>query len=479
MSAPVVGGRPGDGPVNVLSGQERTREPDVSYARIVRISAPMVASTGAMIGSQLVVLGLIGRIGGAALYVRSLYTPVAFLFLAVTTGLAVTLQVAVAQCRGRGEDSQIGRHLGAVARVGSLTYVLAGVALISSTATLAAVLRMAPDRRGTFHEFLIAMTGAALVGMLGELCASVLRGIGRAGTAALVTATYVCCYLTGVIVDGLVLRGGLMAVALSAAVAGLAELCAGLAFLTRGRVLGLRAFTTWQRGVPRLIAAIGLPVGSSFIVLCVVNLLLLRIIAPSGQHAVAGFSIGYMLQTAVVVPAIGLGSAVSVLMNQSVAAGSRPGARTAFRRGMFLAAGGYAAITVAVAVAGDQVATLLSGNPAIAAQAREFVSVVGPAFGCMALTLAALTVLEQVGYGTLAAVMNASYFAAILAVGWLRVQHTGHISDLYSTMLIAALVGLITGLPLVCVVALHPRLLRRHQAAGNAPGDARPDQAAT
>jgi Na+-driven multidrug efflux pump len=459
MSAPTV--RPRDGSASMPSGA--APEPDVGYARIIRISAPMVASTGAIIGAQLVVIGLIGRIGGAALYVRSLYTPVAFLFLAVTTGLAVTLQVATAQCHGRGADNQIGRYLGSVVRIGSVLYVLLGVTLISSAGTLATVLRVATDRRGTFHEFLAAMAGAALLGMLGELCASVLRGLGRTGTAALVTATYVCCFLSAVIIGGLVLHGGLMAVALGAALAGLAELGVGLTILTRSGVVGPRAFTTWRPGVPRLIAAIGLPVGSTYIVLCVVNLLLLRIIAPAGQHEVAGFSVGYMLQTVVIVPAIGLGSAVSVLMNQSVAAGFLPSARTAFRRGMFLAAGGYAVVTVVIVVAGGRLADLISGNPAVAAQAREFISVVGPTFGCMALVLTALTVLEQVGYGSLAAFMNASYFAAILAIGWLLVARTGHVSDLYSTMMIAALCSLITALPLVCAVALRPRLIRREK----------------
>jgi Na+-driven multidrug efflux pump len=474
MSAPTLGGRPDTGArsddTGARSDDTGAPGPDVGYARIVRISAPMVASTGAIIGAQLVVIGLIGRIGGAALYVRSLYTPVAFLFLAVTTGLAVTLQVATAQCHGRGQDTQIGRYLGSVVRVGSCLYLLLGVALITSTGTLATVLRMTPDRRGTFHEFLAAMAGAALLGMLGELCAAVLRGLGRTGTAALVTATYVCCFLGAVVVGGLVLRGGLMAVALGAALAGLAELCVGLTILTRSGVVGLRALTTWRRGVPRLIAAIGLPVGSTYIVLCVVNLLLLRIIAPAGQHAVAGFSVGYMLQTVVVVPAIGLGSAVSVLMNQSVAAGFTPAARTAFRRGMFLAAGGYAVVTVVIVVVGGRLANLISGNPAVAAQAREFISVVGPTFGVMALVLTALTVLEQVGYGAVAAFMNASYFAAIVTIGWLWVAHTGHVSDLYKTMMIAALCSLITALPLVCVVALRPRLLRReHQGDTERP----------
>jgi Na+-driven multidrug efflux pump len=420
-----------------------------------------VASTAVTIGTQLVVIGLIGRIGGDALYVRSLYTPVAFLFLAVTTGLAVTLQVAVAQCRGRGEDVQIGRYFGGVARVGALVYIVLGVALVSSLPLLAAALRMAPDRRGTFHEFLVAMAGAALLGMVGELCAAVLRGLGRTGTAALVTFAYVGCYLCTAVVGGLLLRGGLMAVALGAALGALAEVCAGLTILTRGRVLGLRAFTAWRRGVPRLVAAIGVPVGSSYVVLCVVNLLLLRIVAPAGQQAVAGFSVGYMMQSTIIVPAVGLGSSIAVLMNQSSAAGFTDAARTIFRRGMLLALVGYLIITLVVVTAGGQLAGLMSGSPAIAAQAREFITMVGPTFGITALTLAAMTVLEQVGYGALAAFLNASYFAGIVSIGWLLTARSGNISDLYLTMRIAALCSLVTALPLVCFLALRPRVLTR------------------
>jgi Na+-driven multidrug efflux pump len=170
---------------------------------------------------------------------------------------------------------------------------------------------------------------------------------------------------------------------------------------------------------------------------------------------------------------------VAVLMNQSVAAGSVLAARAVFRRGMYLAAGGYAVVTVVVVIVGGQVASLMSGNPAVAAQAREFVSVVGPAFGCMGLGLTALTVLEQVGYGALAAGLNASYFATIVTVGWLLVAHTGRVSDLYATMLLAALCGVIIGLPVYFAAAMRPRVLRREQSRERPSDVGRPREETT
>ena len=75
--------------------------------------------------------------------------------------------------------------------------------------------------------------------------------------------------------------------------------------------------------------------------------------------------------------------------------------------------------------------------------------------------LTAVTVLEQVGHGTLTAVMNATYFGTVLAVGWVVMDSTGNIEDLYRTMMIGAVSGLIVGLPTTCAIARHPRALRR------------------
>ncbi|WNI18958.1 MATE family efflux transporter [Actinacidiphila sp. ITFR-21] len=433
----------------------------VSYRRILRMALPMVLSTATGIGSQVVVTGLIGRIGGDALYVRSVYTPIAYLFLAVTTGLAVTLQVCVAQAWGRGEPSLISRHLGSVARAGTVVFVLLGALLVALSGPLGDAVEIARDRSGTFHTFLAAMAGAALLGMLGELTSSVLRGLGRTGVAAVITALYVALNLGIIIVAGPVLGGGLMVVPFAAGAAGLVEIALGTVVLARAGVLTPGTLRGWLPQTPRTLLRIGLPVGASSVVLAVVNLVLLRIVAPAGQQAVAGFTVGYTVQTAVIVPAIGLGSAVSVLMNQNLAGGGLAEARTVFRRGLLLAAAGYALVTVVMLVAGGPLADLLSGDPAVAHQARHFLAIVGPVFGCTGLMLTVLTVMEQVGHGLLAVILNSSYFAAILVVGWIAVHVRHDVTALYWTMAIAAAASLITGLPAASRAALRPRVLPR------------------
>jgi Na+-driven multidrug efflux pump len=421
--------------------------PDASLARIARLAAPLVASSVVVLGSQLAVVMLVGRIGAEALYVRSVYAPIVFLLLAVTTGLAVTLHVASARSVGGGEPDRISGYLGSTARIGLVVNLTIGAVLVLTSGALADLVQVPEAQRAPFRHFLLAMVLVNLVGFAGELCTAVLRGVGMGGTAALFTVTYVLLYLGILAVAGLWLHGGLMSVPLGGGVAGGLELLLGLSVLIRRGFLRHRALGVWRADTVRLALTIGIPIGTSYLVLFVVNLLLLRIVAAAGQDTVAGFAVGYTLQSLVVVPAVSAGSAVAILMNQQLAAGAVDRARTVFRRGLFLVAACYAAVTVLLVVAGHPLVALLSGDAEIVRHAWRFVSIVGPTFGCTGLVLCALTVLEQLGRGPTVVLMNLGYFASIILIGWWVVGTSTNVDGLYLTMAIVALCGLLTGLP--------------------------------
>ncbi|HEY4023722.1 MAG TPA: MATE family efflux transporter [Pseudonocardiaceae bacterium] len=427
----------------------------VSYRRIVALAAPMVLSSVVVMGSQVVVTGLVGRMGEQALYIRSVYAPLAFLFVAATTGLAVTLQVLVARCAGSGKRDAVAPLLGSVARVGVALGVLLGAALVALSGALAALFSVPPAHIATFQHFLLFMAAANVLGMLGELCSAVLRGIGAAGVSAILTGGYVALTIGLIAGFGLGLHAGLMIVPAGTALAGTLEVVAGLTVLVRRGVIRPARLVGWRPEVSRRLLAIGFPVAASYLMLSAVNLLLLRVVAPGGPDAVAGFSVGYTVQSFVVAPTVGFGSAIGVLMNQHLAAGAITAARTAFRKGVLLVACCYAVVTVALIAYGTQLVGQLSDDPRIVEEAARFTALVGPTFGCTGLILAVLTVLEQTGHGGLAVAMNASYFAAIIVIGALLVASTHDIDALYRTMRIAALAGLASGLPFAWWIAIR------------------------
>jgi Na+-driven multidrug efflux pump len=426
-----------------------------SYRRITALAGPMVGSSVVVMGSQVVVTGLVGRMGDAALYVRSVYAPLALLFVAITTGLAVTLQVLVARGIGGGDRNIVAPLLGSVGRAGVVVSVAAGAVLVAGSGALTALFAVPAQDAPIFRHFLLFMAAANVLGLLGELCSAVLRGIGAALPSAILTGAYVALTIGLVACFGLGLHVGLMIVPVASAIAGAVELSAGLIVLRRKGVIDLARLTGWRPEVPHRLLAIGLPVAASYLMLSVVNLLLLRIVAPAGPDAVAGFTVAYTVQSFVVAPTVGFGSAIAVLMNQQFGAGVAGLANTVFRRGLVVVACCYAAVTLALVLGGSQLVGLLSTNPHIVAKAVAMISVVGPTFGCTALIIAVLTVLEQTGHGPLAMTLNATYFAAIILIGWWFVASTHDIGALYRTMQIATLASMATGLPFACWIALR------------------------
>ncbi|TDV54815.1 MATE family efflux transporter [Actinophytocola oryzae] len=416
-----------------------------SFRRIAGLAAPLVLSNVVLLGAQVAVTGVIGRMGDAALYIRSVYAPVALLLLAVTTGLSVTVQVVVARCVGRGDERSVGANLGSAARIGVLLALLVGGVIVGLSGVLAALVEVPPEHAGTFRAFLAAMAAANVLGILGELTAAVLRGTGLGLPSALLTGCYVTLNLSIVIVFS---GAGLMIVPVASALAGAVELTAGILLLG---ARGIRP-TGRRPDVLRLLGPVGVPVGASFFLLFAVNLLLLRIVAPAGETAVAGFSIAYTVQTFVIVPAVGFGSATAVLMNQRLAAGQE--AMTVLRRGTLVVAGCYACVTLAVVGFGRPLMGLLSPNRDIVEHATRFITVVGPTFGATALMIALVTVLEQIGHGPAAVALNVSYFAVMIAVGEWVVTGTD-VHPLYVTMAVAALASLVTGLPIAWSLAVR------------------------
>ncbi|MGQ0838595.1 MATE family efflux transporter [Actinokineospora sp.] len=431
--------------------------------RMVGLAAPFAVSNVIGLGAQLVVIGMVGRIGDDALYLRSVYMPAAFLFLAVQVGLGATTQVATARCVGRGDRDAIAGNLGSLARIGLLAYAAVGALLVAAAS--GPVLGVTPEHRVELALFVLAMAAAGLFALAGELCAATLRGMGVGSAAIVLTSIFAAINIAVVAALGFGVRTGLSAVPVGLAVAGAANLVIGLVMLHRKGIVG--RWAPWRPDMLTLVRVIGLPVGGSYLVLFVVNTVMLRIVASDGEYAVAGFASGYLLQTAVIVPGIGFGSAIAVLMNQQRAAGEAALAMATYRRGVVLVVGCYAVVTAALVIAGRRLAEPLSANPEIVAEAARYLAVVGPTFGATAVVLAVTTVLEHTGRGPIALGATIGYFALIVAIGAWAVAATGDVTALYRTIAVAAAISAITAPPIVWYALSARDRQRQPSAAGS------------
>jgi Na+-driven multidrug efflux pump len=419
-----------------------------TMGHIARFAAPMVGSTMLALGGQFAVVGLLGAMGGPALYVRAVYAPISLLFLALASGLAVAQQVGAARAIGGGTPAQVPGLLAGTARMGLVCFGVLGLALVVAIRPLADLVTVAADDRPLFYRFLIAMVLVLPIGFLGELCAATLRGAGYPGQGSLVTLASFVMTVGGVAVLGFGTGIGIAALPVATGVSGAVELALGLYLLRRAGLLTTAALRRGDPAARVLARLIGLPVAASYLMLFLVDLVFLRIVAGDGESAVAGFSLGYTLQGAVILPAVGFGSAVAVLINQAVAAGDTVRARLTLRNGMVLVSGVYVLVTGVLVLAGRSIVEPLSTDPVAVREAVRFMSVVGPTFGATGLILALLTTLEQTGRGVIAVGLNLIYFAALCAFGAWYADLAGSTDGLYRVLAVGAVLGLATGGPI-------------------------------
>ncbi|MGN7704697.1 MATE family efflux transporter [Cellulosimicrobium sp. 22601] len=208
-----------------------------------------------------------------------------------------------------------------------------------------------------------------------------------------------------------------------------------------------------------LLLGVGLPVGLSYLLLTVTNLVMVWVLGPSGTDVVAGFGGAATVQTLVIVPAIGLAAAVSIVMNQQWGAGELRLLPRTLRAGTVVVAGVYVVVGALVLLTAPFVAGRLSADPDVAAQAALYLRVVGPSYAGVGLVLFLLTLLEQLGYGRVAVTLNVLYHAVSLGVGGVLARAGGGPAALYATIAVTNVVGLVVMLPVAV------RLVRRRATA--------------
>lgn len=185
---------------------------------------------------------------------------------------------------------------------------------------------------------------------------------------------------------------------------------------------------------------IGPPIAVSFVVLFVNSLLLLHIVgAYGGRTAVEGFSTALSIQDFVTIPAVGFGSGMAVLVN------ARTGDRATMLRAAFtVLVLAYLALTLILVLASSPLVHLMLPNGGAADQAAHYLSIVGPSLGLTGLTIAALTVMEEVGLGIWSVALNLLFLVAVVAIGWVGTARTGTLDALYLTILVTGIVAGLT-----------------------------------
>ncbi|WP_189273000.1 MATE family efflux transporter [Kitasatospora griseola] len=386
-------------------------------APTVRLAGSILVGLAAGLVLQAWTVAFLGRLGGEALYVRSVYTPIGYLALAVTEGLVVAAQVSA----GRAASS--GRHREALKSVptffvagGSLLLLQAAVVAVAPGA-VPAVLGVASDEQRPVMVFIVATAVSSAVGLIPYLGAGVLRGLGFTGAAAWLGVAFTVLSIAGMTAlhwaTGLgvlaVPIGGLPATVLVGAVT---------AIVLRRKGLGWPVLRG-DRQAAGEVWKLGAPVAATFLLLSAATLGYLTVLQSAGPTEVAGFSLGQMASSLVMVVALAIGSgaaiAVTLTPGENRQGISLAGLTTTLR----LSLPPYLVIGAGVFLFRGAIAGALTSDRATAAVTAEYFAWTGPTLALFGGTLALLTYLEQIGRAGMAFTLNAVYFALMVAAAFL------------------------------------------------------------
>jgi|GEM_PF-1652248 len=383
---------------------------------LLRTAVPMLLASLVNVITQLANVFFMGHTSQSVLYVLSLYIPVSFVMIAIIEAMQLSVQVAVARSRAGGSRAftQLFVHM-----MGSavLLAILTGGIVMLLTPALTWFYAVPADIAPMFTLYVGGMMIAGVPAVLAAVSGAALRGLGRAQSAswnsvgmAMLNISLVYVFVS---MFGLDLKGIVYANLISSTLSLLISL---LILFVRKEVLLEHIVFAKKHFIA--LRHVGIPVFISYCMIFLSTFFFNKIVSHFGEGAVAGFGVGYRIQTMAILPGIVIGSAIGIMINHNLQSPNRPRAYASYRQGLLQSFALYVMIAIAIWVWREPLTAFLIEDAASRAEAARYLSVVALSYVGMGPMMTTLLTMEQSGRGYQAMFLNAVYFLLIILLGW-------------------------------------------------------------
>lgn len=165
------------------------------------------------------------------------------------------------------------------------------------------------------------------------------------------------------------------------------------------------------------IKVIGLPIWLSYAVLFCSLFLINKILANFGTYVVTGFGVAYRVQSLVIIPAIAMGSAIALVINNATHIESTISVNRIVRVGIAVSLLIYGFLALLTYIYRVPLISAVTNIYAVKRAAIDYLSVISPSYMGIGPFLTFVTTLEQIGYGTFGLTLNAIYFTGAIFIG--------------------------------------------------------------
>ncbi|QKS69862.1 hypothetical protein FLK61_24045 [Paenalkalicoccus suaedae] len=417
---------------------------DSIFPLLLKTSIPLLlASTVTMI-VQLASIAFMGNISATDIYIRALYTPFAFLTIALTEGFQISNQLLIARLKGSGKQEELKRTIVNMAAFSIGISFIVAVLIYLTAPVIAAYYQVPADISGAFVSFLSAMFFVNILVIVTMVVTSSLRGAGYVNLSVLLNILYAGSNISLVYLFAFHAELGIFSIVYANLISSIVFTAIAIVKLHRYKLIEWkRQYAVFYQPALIFLRNIGLPISLSYIIIFISNFLFNRIVTPFGMEAVSGFGVAYSIQTFVIIPAIAIGSSLGIIMNSNIGAGIAYYSRVldAYKVAVLFTMAVYAVIGVSLLFSYEAVVGVMLEDTVSIGFASDFIRILAPSYFIMGLVLMALTTLEQINKGVIALVLNAAYFAVIAAVGWYLTQQFNDLTYFYWTFFTVNMFG--------------------------------------
>ncbi|MBD1372855.1 MATE family efflux transporter [Hazenella sp. IB182357] len=396
---------------------------------------PMFLASSVNIFMQLAQLYFMDQAAADALYLFSLYIPISLLFVALIEALQISMQVTVATEKGKGNVKNLPTYLRNYWAYSFIATVLIGGMVLLFIPFMYDFLQVPQSLRTSLWLLIAGMVVTHFFLLFTCMISAYLRGIGKVKISAYLTMAMAITHVIVLFICVSFLKLGVYSLIYAMFISTVGVLIVGLVYVQRYENVKLQKLsflpsTFLQQGIQKL-RFVGIPIFISYCVIFVSTFFYTKIVSPFGSDAVAGFGAAYRLHTLCILPSILLGSATSILMNQNAGAKQHIRVYNAYRVGLFYSFALYLGFSVLLFFGRVPFITALIQNQSSQVVAIDFFTIVSPTYFIVGPILTTLMILEQIGKGYQALVMNILYFVSIIIIGFIFTQRTNDLNLFY------------------------------------------------
>lgn len=416
---------------------------------IFKTYIPILLASSVSIVTQVANTFMMGQDDKMSLYIIGLFLPFSFFATALIEGFQISTASTVAVEKGRNNIDGIPKIISNYVIYGTIIALIIAIIITILTPLFVNFFNVNTEAISTFTVYTYCMVFINILVVLDSILVAALRGYGLVKISSAISLFISLANILLIYIFVNYFQMGVFSIVLANLLVTCVSLLLCLYYLLKNKILVFKVnrinfhFFKLEQLVKQKLISIGVPVMISYILIFFSTFFFNRIIAPFGGEVVAGFGAAYRVQTMVLLLGISFGSAIGLIMNQNIGALKFDRSYEIYKKGLLWIFGIYSLIGMFVFLMNHQIATFLIADIDTAHHAAKYLKIIGLTYTIMGPMLSTLLVLEQIGKGLQAFLLNFLYFTFIVVIGWILTVKYQQVELFYWTISIMNLFGVL------------------------------------